>query len=74
MSLYSTAYLLDSAYNISEASRIQFPLLTGWVHTFEETLDWLQFAYNLDRIGAYMAPVSTVLAQSSMLEGDTIFL
>ena len=37
-------------------------LLTGREPTFEEALDWFQFAYTVDRASAYVAPESTVLA------------
>ena len=36
-------------------------------------LDWLQFAYTADRVGAYVAPASTVLVQSAIAEGDNLF-
>ena len=39
-----------------------------------EALDWLQFAYTADRAGAYVVPLSTVLAQSAVAEGGELFL
>ena len=33
----------------------------------------MKFAYNADRAGAYVAPVSTVLAQYEVAEGDDLF-
>ena len=48
-------------------------MLTGPEPPFEEALDYLQFVYTADRVGAYVAPASTVLAQSVIAEGDKIF-
>ena len=50
-----------------------FPIVVGWVPPFEETLNWLQFAYTTDRTGSYVAPASPVLVLSAVLEGDTLF-
>ena len=36
-------------------------------------LDWLQFAYTADRVGAYVAPASTVLVPSAVAVGDDLF-
>ena len=33
----------------------------------------MQFSYNGDRVGAYVAPASTVLAQSVISEGGKFF-
>ena len=33
----------------------------------------MQFTYTADRAGAYVAPASTVLAQSAVAEGDELF-
>ena len=33
----------------------------------------MQFTYTADRAGAYVAPVSTVLAQSAVAERDELF-
>ena len=61
--------LLGSALNIAEFSQKRLPLLIGWVPTFEEAIDWLQFAYTADRTGDYVAPASTFLVQSVVLGG-----
>ena len=50
-----------------------FPILVGRTPPFEETLDWLPFMYTADRKGAYLAPASTVLVPSTVLEGDPLF-
>ena len=50
-----------------------FPLLNVREPPFEEALDWLNFPYTADRAGAYVAPASTVLAQSAVAEGDELF-
>ena len=63
----------DGPINIFEASTGLFPLLTGREPPFEEALNWLQFAYTTDRVGAYVAPASTLLAQSMVAEGGEIF-
>ena len=60
--------------NVFEASTGLSPLLTGRETPFEEALNWLKFAYTVDRAGAYVAPESTVLAQSAVAEGDELFL
>ena len=51
-----------------------FPLIIGREPTFEEALDWLKFAYTRYQVNAYVAPVSTVLAQSAVAEGGELFL
>ena len=48
-------------------------MLTGQDPPFKEALNWLQFAYTADRVGAYVAPESTVLVQSAIAEGDELF-
>ena len=63
----------DRPLNVFEALTGLFPLLTGREPPFEEALDWLQFTYTVDQAGAYVAPVSTVLAQSKVAEGDELF-
>ena len=74
---YASWILQREAYrplNIFEASKGLFYLLTSREPPFEEDLDWLQFAYTADRAGAYVAPESTVLAQSTVAEVDELFL
>ena len=56
--------------NVFSAS---FFMLTVQEPTFREALDWFQFAYNVDRSGAYMAPASTVFAHSEISEGGKLF-
>ena len=68
-----TSLLLGHSLNIVEVSQMMFPLLGGQAPPFEEVLDWFQFSYTKDWMGAYMAPASTVLVQSMVLEGDPIF-
>ena len=67
------AHLLDTSRNISEVSQVLFPLLADQAPSFEETLDWPQFAYTADREGDYVASVSMVLIPSALLEGDPLF-
>ena len=67
------ALLLEGPINIAEASQTLFPLLAGRARPFKETLDWLQLAYTADRTGAYVVPESTVLAQSAVWKGETLF-
>ena len=64
----------DGPLNVFEASTGLYPLLTGKENPFKEALDWSQFAYTVDRADAYVAPASTVLAQSAVAEGDEFFL
>ena len=65
---------MDGPLNIFEALTGLFPLLTGQETPFEEALDWFQLTYTADRAGTYVAPVSTVIAQSAVAEGDELFL
>ena len=48
-------------------------MLTGREPLFEAALDCLQFAYTANQEGAYVTPVSTVLAQSAVAEGGELF-
>ena len=48
-------------------------MLTGQDPLSKEALDWLQFTYTADQAGDYVAPVSTVLDQSAVAEGDELF-
>ena len=63
----------DRNHNIAAMIQSLFYLLTGRLPPFEEVLDWLQFYYTVDRTGAYVAPASTVLVQSTVVEGNTLF-
>ena len=47
-------------------------MLTSRETPFEASLDWLQFAYTDQRAGAYVTPVSTVLTQFGVAEGDEL--
>ena len=49
------------------------PLLTSQAHPFEEALGWLQFNYTEDWTRYYVAPASTVLVQSAVVDGDELF-
>ena len=64
---------MDGPANVFEASEGLFPLLTSQEPPFEAALDWLKFAYTTDRAGDYVAPASTVLTQSTVVEGDELF-
>ena len=63
----------DRPLNVFEALKGLSPLLNGREPPFEEVLEWLQFAYTADRAGAYVAPASTLPAQSVVAEGDELF-
>ena len=65
--------ILGTDYNIAKASQLLFPLLAGRAPIFEETLNWIKFAYTAYRTGAYLAPASTVFFPSTVSEGDTLF-
>ena len=65
--------LLNTSCNIAEVGQLLFPILVGWAPPFEETLDWLQFAYTADMTGAYVAPETTILAPSAVSEEDPLF-
>ena len=73
VALDGATLLIKAEYNIAQASHLLFPLLYSWAPHFEETLDWIQFAYTADRTGAYVAPASTVLVPSAVSEGDPLF-
>ena len=63
------ALLLETGLNNAQSSQLLFPLLASQAPLFEETLDWLQFAYTAYRTGDYVAPASTVLVPSLVLKG-----
>ena len=63
----------DGPINIFKASEGLFPLITGQEPPFKEALEWLKFEYTADYLGAYMAPASTLLAQSAVAEGGELF-
>ena len=62
----------DKEINISAASKGLSPLLTGRAPPFEEALDWLHFDYNTDQTGDCVAPLSTFLVQSAVVEGGEL--
>ena len=68
------ALLLETDSNIAQAIHLLFPLLGSWEPPFEETLDWIQFAYTKYRIGSYVEPASTFLVPYAVLEGYPLFL
>ena len=51
--------LLGQGANSAEVSRLIPPLLASREPPYDKALDWIQFTYNGDRFGAYMAPTST---------------
>ena len=65
--------LINTSHNIAEVGQLLFPILVGWSHPFEETHNWLQFAYTADRTGDYVVPASRVLVPSVVSEGDPLF-
>ena len=66
-------FLLGSTSNIVEVNMKLYPLLSGQVTPFEETLNWLQPLYRSDQTGDYVALASMVLVQYLLLEGDPLF-
>ena len=64
----------EQSINITADSKGIFPLLTGQAPPFEEALAWLQFAYTANQTWAYVVPASTVIVQSTVVEGDELFL
>ena len=60
MFLEGAALLLESSCNIPETIQLMFLFLAIREPLFEEMLDWLQFAYIVDRTGAYVASASMV--------------
>ena len=65
--------LLNTSRNILEVGQLLVPNLVDWASPFKEMLNWLQFVYTVERTGAYVAPVSTVLIPSVESEGDPLF-
>ena len=63
----------DGPLNVYAESRGLLPMLTSRDPDFEEALDWLQSVYNAYQSGDYVAPASTILAQSAIVEGDKTF-
>ena len=61
--------LLCLDLNISEASRLMFPLLASLAPPYGKVLYWLQLSYTGDRLGAYIAPGATELKFSNLAEG-----
>ena len=59
--------------NMFEALKGLFPLLTGRDPPFGEALDWLQFAYDVDQVGDYVAPASTLISHSAVAEVDELY-
>ena len=60
--------------NACAECRVLFSMLTSREPPFKEALYWLQFAYTVDRSVAYVAPASTALAQSAILEGGEVLI
>ena len=52
----AASLLEDPGDNITVTRSGIFPLLSGQVPDFKETLHWIQFTFTGDRTGAYMAP------------------
>ena len=73
MPLEGAYFLLGKTPNIAEASQKLPPLLTSRAPPFEEALDCFLFSCTVYLTGTYVAPVSTVLVQYVVLEGDPIF-
>ena len=72
-----TSWLLDMEedipLNIFSVSNVLLPILNSRETPFKKALDWLQFSYTADRLGGYVAPASTVLAQYAIAEGGGLF-
>ena len=64
----------DGPLNFLYASKGLLHMLTSREPPFEEALDWLQFTYTADQVGAYVAPASTLIDQSAIAEGANYFL
>ena len=60
--------------SVGEFSKELFPLLAGREPSFEEALEWLQFAFMGDAKGQYAAPAHTNFSFSSPVEGEAQFL
>ena len=63
----------DGPLNVFYAYKGLLPMLTSQEPPFEEGFDWLKFAYTTYGTGNYVAPASTVLAQSAIAEGVKLF-
>ena len=50
-----------------------FPALSVQAQVYNESLEWLQFAFAGDRTGAYIPPVETESSRLHMVEGGFLF-
>ena len=71
--LYGDSWLLGLYMNISDTSQLLSPLLYSWALPYNNKLNWLQFSYTGDRLGAYRAPGYTELEFDTLSEGDLLF-
>ena len=72
VALDGAARLIDTSQH-SGVQHFFSHILIGQAPPFEETPDWLKLAYTAERTGDDVAPASTVLVPSAMLEGDSLF-
>ena len=63
----------DVPLNVYASLSGLFPMLIVKDPPFKDSLNWLQFAYTAERVGDYVAPASTDLAQSAISEEDELF-
>ena len=70
----AAATLFHLEGSVGEFSKELFPLLAGQEPSFEEALEWLQFASTGDAKGQYAAPAHTDFSFLSPVEGEALFL
>ena len=63
----------DIPITISVVLKGLFTMLTSREPPFEDTLDWLQFTYTMDRVGDYVVPAYTVPTKPEIVEGDELY-
>ena len=70
----ATASLFHLEGSVGKFSKELFPLLAGRDPSYEEALDWIQFAFTGDKKGQYAAPSHTKFSFASPVEGEPLFL
>ena len=71
--LDGTLCLLGQGNNITKTSSLLIPILSSQAPPYNKALNWLQFAYTGDWMGAYVYPASTKFNFITISEGEPLF-
>ena len=71
--LYVNLCLLGQGNNITKTSSLLIPILSSQAPPYNKALNWLQFAYTGDWMGAYVYPASTKFNFITISEGEPLF-